>query len=224
MYVVKNYMQITDNLATLLVYQNLDWDTIKELKTTFDTGIVNKSYDVKSNVAIAAAVTAYARIHMSQFKNNPLIDLYYTDTDSIIVGQELPTLLIGKELGLMKDELEGLTIKQAYFLGIKQYGYWYLDKNGQRIENSVFAGVSRNSLSFQEVKDVFFGKTIVKTVKSRFFRSSSSLNITIKDINISVNFKPNKVLLNNIYLPIKYKSNNSIYTRFINLINNFRKL
>jgi hypothetical protein len=35
------------------------------------------------SIGIAAAITAYARIHMSQFKNNPLIRLFYTDTDSI---------------------------------------------------------------------------------------------------------------------------------------------
>jgi|ERR1700688_233747 len=36
------------------------------------------------NISIAAAVTAYARIHMSQFKNNPsLPNLYYSDTDSL---------------------------------------------------------------------------------------------------------------------------------------------
>ena len=32
------------------------------------------------NIAIASAITAYARIHMSQFKNNSnLPNLYYTD-------------------------------------------------------------------------------------------------------------------------------------------------
>lgn len=34
------------------------------------------------NVSIASAITAYARIHMSQFKNNPDFTLYYSDTDS----------------------------------------------------------------------------------------------------------------------------------------------
>jgi hypothetical protein len=34
-------------------------------------------------VAVSAAVTAYARIHMSQFKLMQDLTLYYTDTDSI---------------------------------------------------------------------------------------------------------------------------------------------
>jgi hypothetical protein len=31
--------------------------------------------------------------------------------------------LVGKELGLMKDELDGNKIEEAYLFGIKQYGY-----------------------------------------------------------------------------------------------------
>lgn len=42
------------------------------------------------NVAIASAVTAYARIFMSIFKNNLDYNLYYTDTDSIFVDKPLP--------------------------------------------------------------------------------------------------------------------------------------
>jgi hypothetical protein len=35
------------------------------------------------NIAIASAITSYARIVMSHFKNNPMLKLFYTDTDSI---------------------------------------------------------------------------------------------------------------------------------------------
>jgi hypothetical protein len=49
----------------------------------------------------------------------------YTDTDSIFTTNKLPDNLIGKELGLMKDELNGNVIEKAYFFGIKQYGYTY---------------------------------------------------------------------------------------------------
>ena len=41
----------------------------------------------------------------------------------------------------MKDELNGGV--DGYFLGIKQYGYWYLDNNGNRIDKSVFVGAGR---------------------------------------------------------------------------------
>jgi len=72
------------------------------------------------NIAIAAAVTAYARIHMSQFKNNPdLPKLYYTDTDSVYFDGPLPTLMVdNKRLGALK--LEGI-YDEAIFLAPKVY-------------------------------------------------------------------------------------------------------
>jgi len=71
------------------------------------------------NVSIAAAITAYSRIHMSQFKNNPKINLYYTDTDSIYTDSELdPSLISNNELGKMKLEN---TYKKAIFLSPKVY-------------------------------------------------------------------------------------------------------
>ena len=48
----------------------------------------------------------------------------------------------------MKDELNGNVIGEAYFLGNKQYGYYYYDKNNNYVGKSVFAGIPRNSLTF----------------------------------------------------------------------------
>ena len=46
------------------------------------------------NIAIASAITAYARIHMSQFKNRDDFILYYSDTDSIYIDRPLPDYLV----------------------------------------------------------------------------------------------------------------------------------
>jgi DNA polymerase elongation subunit (family B) len=75
---------------------------------------------------------SYARIEMMELKMLLIklgIKLYYTDTDSIFVDNEIPNSLVGKELGQLKDELNGGIIKKAYFLGIKKYGY--IDENNQ---------------------------------------------------------------------------------------------
>ena len=64
----------------------------------------NKSHN-SSNVAIASFVTAYARIHMSQFFNQKGLSVYYTDTDSIFTDKPLPDHLIdSKKIGFMKLE------------------------------------------------------------------------------------------------------------------------
>jgi DNA polymerase elongation subunit (family B) len=71
------------------------------------------------SIAIAAAITAYARIHMSQFKNNPNFELYYSDTDSIFIDRPLASEFISKtELGKLKLEYE---LNDAIFLAPKVY-------------------------------------------------------------------------------------------------------
>jgi hypothetical protein len=56
---------------------------------------------------------------MSQFKNNPKINLYYSDTDSIYTDSELDESFIdSKELGKLK--LEHIC-KRAIFLAPKVY-------------------------------------------------------------------------------------------------------
>ena len=75
--------------------------------------------DHKVSVGIASAVTAYARTYMTKFKNNPLFNLYYSDTDSIFTDKELGLELIGDEIGKFKLEYI-FTI--AVFLGPKIYG------------------------------------------------------------------------------------------------------
>jgi DNA polymerase elongation subunit (family B) len=71
------------------------------------------------SIAIASAITAYARIHMSIFKNNPDFTLYYTDTDSVYTNKPLPDYLIdSKVLGKLK--LENI-LDKAIFLSPKVY-------------------------------------------------------------------------------------------------------
>ena len=76
------------------------------------------------NVGVAAAITALARIYMSKFKNNPLIKLFYTDTDSIFTDKspvEMNTIfndIIGNKWGQLK--LESI-INKAVFLAPKAY-------------------------------------------------------------------------------------------------------
>jgi hypothetical protein len=72
------------------------------------------------NIAIASAVTAYARIHMSQFKNNPnLPNLYYSDTDSLYFDGPIDASFINSVI-LGKLKLEGI-YDRALFLAPKVY-------------------------------------------------------------------------------------------------------
>jgi DNA polymerase type B, organellar and viral len=122
-YTIFSEIKINENISTILMSSNLDYDLINEIKGKTELDLITSFRIVKSNVAIAAAVTAYARIEMLKYKvllNSLKIKLYYTDTDSLFVDKEFPQELIGNELGQMKDELNGGLIKKGYFLGIKK--------------------------------------------------------------------------------------------------------
>jgi len=90
----------------------------------------------------------------------------------------------------MKDELEGKVIKEGYFLGIKQYGYYTVDKSRNKKVTTVFAGVKRDSFSFKDIIDLNAGKEIQVTNDSRFYKSLNSLSISIL---------PSKSILNSGY-------------------------
>jgi hypothetical protein len=91
-------------------------DPSVELETALDNG--TETHNV--NIAIASAVTAYARIHMSQFKNNNTLPrLFYTDTDSLYFDGPLPDSFIHPTI-LGKLKLVGI-YDLAVFLAPKVY-------------------------------------------------------------------------------------------------------
>lgn len=196
-------ISINENISTILMSSNLDYDLINEIKNDTDLDLITNFRNVKSNVAIAAAVTSYARIEMIELKLLLIklgIKLYYTDTDSCFVDKEFPQYLIGNGLGQLKDELKGGWIKKAYFLGAKKYGY--IDNNDQT--HSIFAGVERNSLTWNEIEQISKGVVVIKPSPARFFKNITDLKIDIREsLLTSIIFKPRKKLLNNKYLHIK---------------------
>ena len=141
---------------------------------------------------------------MMQYK---ILDcVVYSDTDSLFTTDLEPFLhLIGEELGQFKNEMEGLSINniidRAIFLGIKQYGFQYTNKSGDTITKTVFAGVQRNSLSYDQIIQLLNGGEIKVTNKDRFFRSMSNFNIKIKGVLLN-RMRIKNWLITNTYLNI----------------------
>jgi hypothetical protein len=225
--VIKSIIHINDKITNLLIHKNINDELIAKLNLDLDLSLNNYQYIVKANVAIASAVTSYARIHMISFKASGLV--VYSDTDSIFTTKKLDDIFIGNDLGLMKDELNGLTIKEAYFLGVKKYGYQYLDHKGNLITKSVFAGIARDSLSFDEIKKLSQGETLVKEIPLRFYKSLKTLSISIKSTHTTISRSLDKPLIYGKYIPLhldldNQKSNtffNYLKRKIINLIKNF---
>lgn len=102
----------------------LDDRFLVQYQHEIDPAILEKK-DFNVNISIASAITSYARVYMSQFKNNPKLKLFYTDTDSIYTNlnpTEMNELFHGivSNTGLGKLKLETVS-KKAVFISPKCY-------------------------------------------------------------------------------------------------------
>jgi len=84
-----------------------------------EKGIDDTSRDPNISVSISAAVTAYSRITMCEYKHIPGNPPLYSDTDSVALELPLPSEKIGQGLGQMKLEY---IFSKAVFLAPKVYG------------------------------------------------------------------------------------------------------
>ncbi len=115
---------MTDNLVNHVIINTDKLDKIIETKdkiTTveLDNDLYLVSYhDIDDNkfiddyteydisVGVASAITTYSRLIITQFKNLPDNQMYYTDTDSAVMVKPLDESLVGKHLGQMVLEKE----------------------------------------------------------------------------------------------------------------------
>jgi len=134
----------------------------RPLKKDINTLLDNAKESHNVNVAIASAITAYARIHMSQFKNNPEFNLFYSDTDSIYIDKPLPLDLVSsKELGKMKLEN---TISKAVFLSPKVY---CLETTDGKLIYKV-KGLSHDiELTMNDFENLLIKNTFIKKIQTK---------------------------------------------------------
>lgn len=72
--------------------------------------------------------------------------------------------------------------------------YGYIDHNDEI--HSIFLGLKRNSLTWNEIEWISKGITIVKSSPARFFKNIADLNIHIKDsLTTSIIFNPKKKII-----------------------------
>jgi hypothetical protein len=149
-----------------------DYYLIETENLTFE----NDESSYNNCISIAAAITAYSRIYMSQFKNNPEINLYYSDTDSIYVddNSKIDTNLINnKELGKLK--LENVC-KKAIFLAPKVY--CLLTEDG-RFLYKVKGLKHEVELTISDFKHLLKKDALIKKHQDQCFRKLSDGKIDI---------------------------------------------
>lgn len=119
---VLSYQLLDKHIINDIIDLENDQILISYIPKDIDDQLSSEYFDTTKfniSIGIAAAVTAYARVHMSQFLGDKNLNVLYTDTDSIDIDKPLNPKFIGPELGLMKLEY---IFDEAVFLAPKVYG------------------------------------------------------------------------------------------------------
>jgi DNA polymerase type B, organellar and viral len=148
---------------------------------------VNTSDDRNVSVAISAAITAYSRIHMSQFKNNPDFNLYYTDTDSIYTDSDVDSYFIdNKQLGKLKFESESV---EAIFLAPKMYCLNIID---QGLKYKIKGLKSTAKLNLDDFKNLLIKNFVIKKEHTKWFRNLDEAKISLLEQIYTIKVTENK--------------------------------
>lgn len=190
----KTYLKIVDNNEYNIITENNLLD-INHSSCMNENMLINYTshekynLELNANVAISSAITSYARIEMTKYMNKNDYNLYYMDTDSIIIDKELPENLVGKEIGQMK--LENI-VKEGYFIGPKIY---YEDLGNKFISKCKGIG---NLLTKDDFIKLYNGQSVEKN-KNIFIKDykNQSVKIENRKIHIKSEIKRIKIFDNN---------------------------
>ena len=133
------------------------------------------------SIPIASSITALSRVYMSQFKNNPLYDVLYGDTDSIFIDKELDSKFIGNKLGQLKLEHD---YTKVIFLSPKVYGgidrLKNIENNPQLSDIKVKGLKDSNLLDFNSLQNLLIKNSELSIFNEKWHRNFSEGNIDIK--------------------------------------------
>jgi DNA polymerase type B, organellar and viral len=204
-YLVTYYPSISKYLCE---FHNLDYIKLLNENTT---KLEEEFKD--ASIAVAAAVTSYARVFMSKIKLNILNNgglIYYTDTDSIVTNKPLSDDLIGDGLGKFKLEHE---VKEGYFISSKTYCL-VLKDNSVFIKNK---GLIKKSLTLEDFRNMYKGLNVVGTKQSASINYEKGSVVIKRNENVQIHYdafkKRDKVFQNNRWIdtrPVSYINTESV--------------
>ena len=183
---------INDEIINLVgpLKDDLYWIQYKSLLNKEITNLDFYFQNNNINIAIASAISAYARIHMTQFKNNPNFNLYYTDTDCIFIDTPLPNNFISDtELGKMKLET---ICDQAIFLAPKSYILIPVDKQKTPIVKMKGLINPQSKLNINDFNNLLEKNISKETTNLKWFKNMFKGTINIKEEIYSIMLNNNK--------------------------------
>jgi DNA polymerase type B, organellar and viral len=154
---------------------------------------IEDGLSLNSSVAIAAAVTSYARMYMAPLLLDESLDILYTDTDSFKSKNKITELERYKHLD--HNSLGGLkyeeTLIESIFLTPKVYGGISLDGN-----SSVKVKGFKNKVEFDILKSILFNNESIKLNQEKWFKDFINEEIRIKIQEYTLELNENKRNIN----------------------------
>ena len=142
------------------------------------------------SVSIASAISAYARIHMSQFKNSNKYDLFYSDTDSVYLNEPLDSSLVGQEIGQMKLEQ---IFEEACFIAPKVYGGIIKDENDNLFMEMTKVKGFKDKVHYQDLTKLLHkDSSILQKEHKKWYKSFEKGTIEIKNQLYTIQATENK--------------------------------
>jgi hypothetical protein len=186
--------------------------------TYFDN---DKEANFNTSVAISAAVTAYARIEMSEFLIKYPHNIYSIDTDGIKMDIDLDEKYLSKsELGKMKYEF---TFDEAIFVAPKVYGGLIINKDTNEITELVKVKGLKAYVPYNDLKGVLYKDAFKIYKHEKFFREIGLSTIRVEEVDYKLKISTHKRIVifdeNGLFintLPHKLKNGNFVSEQQIN--------
>jgi hypothetical protein len=131
-----------------------------------------------SNIAIAAATAAYARMEIYPYKVIPGNMAIYSDTDSVLLEKPLAPELVGNKIGQMKLEH---VIQKAILVRPKTY--MLVTESGKEIKK-VSGYSNSNTLTWSDYNVLLREGGSISKVDSRTTKDMSTLKVTHRTFNM----------------------------------------
>ena len=180
---IVSYEEITGGQYLVTFIPKLDYDIINSHGLDF-LKVLSKykdnevQYVSNTSVVISAAVTAYARIHISKIKLHILHkggDIIYSDTDSIVTNMKLPENMVSSsEIGKLKLEHK---VKIGYFVTNKTYCIL----NDKDEYKAIAKGFTPQSINITDYEKLYKGESIYTGVRSEAQINWSKCEVRITD-------------------------------------------
>ena len=204
-YRIISYKTISDNKLLVTYIPSIDVDIVKQHKQDI-IKVVSKNIDNEAqhrdntSIPISAAVTAYARIHISNIKLDILKkggNIYYSDTDSIVTDLKLESNLVdSKQIGKLKLEHE---IEKALFITNKLYCFF--NKNGEF--HATTKGIDKSTITYSDFVKLYNGTSVNTAIKTRSKADWGGGYVEVHKSKITVSAhsytKRTKVISNNVW-------------------------